>query len=42
MPKNADQLMSFKQNSDIFYLSGIDQEETILVIVKKDEQIKIK
>ncbi len=39
MPKNADQLMSFKQNSDIFYLSGIDQEETILVITKKNDRI---
>ena len=34
MPKNADQLMAFKQNSDLFYLSGIDQEETILIIIK--------
>lgn len=39
MPKNADQLMTFKQNSDLFYLSGIDQEETILVITKKDGEI---
>ena len=36
MPKNADQLMTFKQNSDLFYLSGIDQEETILVIIKNE------
>jgi Xaa-Pro aminopeptidase len=41
MPKNADQLMAFKQNSDIFYLSGIDQEETILVIIKKHHQINV-
>ena len=34
MPKNADQVMKFKQNSDLFYLSGIDQEETVLVIIK--------
>ena len=34
MPKNADQEMSFKQNSDLFYLCGIDQEETILMLVK--------
>ena len=40
MPKNADQLMSFKQNSDIFYLSGIDQEETILVLMKYDEKME--
>ena len=39
MPKNADQLMAFKQNSDLFHLSGIDQEETILVVVKKDKKL---
>ncbi len=32
MPFNADQYHPFKQNSDIFYLSGIDQEESILLI----------
>ena len=32
MPTNADGSMLFKQNSDLFYLSGIDQEETILII----------
>lgn len=32
MPTNADGSMGFKQNSDLFYLSGIDQEETILII----------
>jgi len=32
MPTNADGHMGFKQNNDLFYLSGIDQEETILVI----------
>ncbi|AEI51449.1 aminopeptidase P N-terminal domain-containing protein [Runella slithyformis] len=32
MPTNADGLMGFKQNSDLFYLSGIDQEETLLVL----------
>lgn len=29
---NADDIMSFTQNNDLFYLSGIDQEETILVL----------
>ena len=38
MPKNADQHMPFKQNSDLFYLTGIDQEETTLMIVKKENQ----
>ena len=32
MPKTADQFFPFKQNSDLFYLTGIDQEETILVL----------
>ncbi|MBA3663832.1 MAG: aminopeptidase P N-terminal domain-containing protein [Bacteroidetes bacterium] len=32
MPTNADGSMGFKQNSDLFYLTGVDQEETILVI----------
>ena len=29
---NADDVMSFTQNNDLFYLSGIDQEESILVL----------
>lgn len=32
MPTNADGTMGFRQNSDLFYLSGIDQEETILIL----------
>lgn len=32
MPTNADGHMPFRQNNDLFYLSGIDQEESILVI----------
>ena len=32
MPTNADGTMPFRQNNDIFYLSGVDQEESILVI----------
>jgi len=32
MPTNADGSMKFKQNSNLFYLCGIDQEESILVI----------
>lgn len=32
-PTNADGTMSFKQNSDLFYLSGVDQEETVLVLM---------
>lgn len=32
MPTNADGTMAFVQNSNLFYLSGIDQEETILLL----------
>jgi Xaa-Pro aminopeptidase len=32
MPTGADGTMAFRQNNDIFYLSGADQEESILLI----------
>lgn len=32
MPTNADGAMGFVQNSDLFYLTGVDQEETILLL----------
>ena len=32
MPTNADGSMGFVQNSDLFYLTGVDQEQTILLI----------
>ena len=32
-PTNADGTMPFKQNSDLFYLTGVDQEETTLVLM---------
>ena len=32
MPTNADGTMAFRQNNDLFYLSGVDQEESILLI----------
>ncbi len=32
-PTNADGTMAFKQNSDLFYLTGVDQEETTLVLM---------
>lgn len=42
MPTNADGTMPFRQNNDVFYLSGIDQEETVLVIFPDapDEKFK--
>lgn len=32
MPTNADGTMPFRQNADLYYLTGIDQEESILVV----------
>ncbi len=32
MPTNADGVMPFIQNTDLFYLSGVNQEETVLVL----------
>ncbi len=32
LPTNADGTMKFVQNKDLFYLCGVDQEETVLVI----------
>ena len=32
MPTNADGTMPFRQNNDLFWLSGVDQEESILVV----------
>jgi Xaa-Pro aminopeptidase len=32
LPTNADGTMPFKQNNDLFYLTGIEQEETIFLL----------
>lgn len=32
LPTNADQLYKFKQNADLFWLTGIEQEDTMLVL----------
>jgi Xaa-Pro aminopeptidase len=40
MPTNADGTMPFRQNNDLLYLSGIDQEESVLLLFPdaKDER----
>ena len=42
MPTNADGTMPFRQSSDLFYLSGVDQEESILLLFPdaKDERMR--
>lgn len=32
LPTNSDGTVRFRQNSDLFYLTGVDQEETVLVL----------
>lgn len=39
MPTNADGTMGFRQNNDFFYLTGIDQEESALVIDNQGNEI---
>ncbi|NPA45278.1 MAG: M24 family metallopeptidase [Chlorobi bacterium] len=42
MPKNGDQTYKFRQNSDFFYLTGIEQEKSILILnpfYKKNKEI---
>ena len=44
MPTNADGTMPFMQNTDLFYLTGVNQEETVLVLFpdaheEKDREI---
>lgn len=35
MPRNGDQTFTFRQLSDLFYLTGLDQEKTILVMAPR-------
>lgn len=32
MPRSGDQFLTFRQNPDLFYLTGIDQEESFLIL----------
>jgi Xaa-Pro aminopeptidase len=40
MPTNADGSMGFRQNNDLLFLCGIDQEETILVLFPECHDVK--
>ena len=39
MPTNSDGTMPFKQNSDLFWLTGVDQEESLFAMIKKNGKI---
>lgn len=42
MPTNADGTMGFRQNADLFYLTGVDQEETRLVLMPEHPDPKLR
>ncbi|MFP4605330.1 MAG: aminopeptidase P family protein [Bacteroidales bacterium] len=41
MPRNGDQYFPFRQQSDLFYLSGIKQPKTILLLSDEEEMLLI-
>ena len=41
-PSNGDALHSFKQNSDLFWLTGIEQEDSMLILFPDNSDIKYK
>ena len=40
LPTNADGTLPFKQNADLLYLTGVDQEETILLVFPQARESK--
>ena len=40
LPTNADQLHKFKQNSDLFWLTGIEQEDSMLILFPHNPDTK--
>lgn len=41
-PRNGDQYHTFRQQSDLFYLSGIDQEKSILILAPNHPNKKLR
>ncbi len=42
LPRNGDQTFVFRQNSDLYYLTGVEQEQTILVLCPSHPQEKFR
>ncbi len=42
LPTNADGTLAFRQNSDLFHLSGVEQEETILLLFPDADDEKLR
>jgi Xaa-Pro aminopeptidase len=41
MPRNGDQFFPYRENSDFFYFSGIEQENSVLIITGEEEYLFI-
>ncbi len=41
-PRNGDQFFPFRQQSDFFYLTGIDQEKSILILAPDCKNKKLR
>src|SRR6266511_1355645 len=42
LPTNADGTLALRQNSDLFYLTGVDQEESILLLYPDAHEEKMR
>ena len=42
LPMNGDAIHKFKQNSDLFWLTGIEQEESMLILFPGNSDAKYK
>src|SRR6478672_4231873 len=42
LPISADQLYPFHQNADLFWLTGIEQEDTMLILFPDNKEVKYK
>src|SRR5687767_3759797 len=40
LPTNADQLYKFRQNSDLLWLTGIEQEDSMLILYPDNPDVK--
>jgi Xaa-Pro aminopeptidase len=40
LPANGDQLLPFKQNADLFWLTGIEQEDTMVILFPDNPNVK--
>jgi Xaa-Pro aminopeptidase len=42
MPRNGDQFFPYRQNSDFFYLTGVEQEKSVLILAPEHKNPKLR